>query len=105
MVEVSGNSGELPEEAASELSDRLGVGTGPRDEPLTPVERLAMEMELTNHQDEANALLLLDCVFRHMLRDGGPYTDDGQAFRGMLLEALESWLPSHLIVVDHPDYA
>lgn len=26
MVEVSGNSGELPEEAASELSDGLGMG-------------------------------------------------------------------------------
>ena len=87
------------------LTDRLGVGTDPRDKPLTPVERLAMEMELTNHQDEANALLLVDCVFRHMLRDRGPYTEDGQAFRDMLLEALESWLPNHLIVVDHPDYA
>lgn len=79
--------------AGSELSDQLG-------ESLTPVERLAMEMEQTNHQDEANALLLLDCVFRHMLRDGGPYTEDGQKFSDMLLEALESWLPEDLKIVD-----
>ena len=87
------------------MSARLGVEPDPRDEPLTPVERLAMEMELTNHQDEADAVLLLDHVFRHMLRDGGPYTEDGQKFSNMLLEALESWLPKHLIIVDHPDYA
>ena len=30
MVEVSGNSGELPEEAASELSDGLGMYTEPQ---------------------------------------------------------------------------
>jgi hypothetical protein len=76
-----------------ESSARLG-------EPLTPVERLAMELEQTNHQDEADALLLLDCVFRHMLRDGGPYTEDGQKFSDMLLEALESWLPETLKIVD-----
>lgn len=93
-----------PSTVGPALNDGLGVETDPRDEPLTPVERLAMEMEQTNHQDEADALLLVDCVFRH-LRDGGPYTKDGQELADMLLEALESWLPKHLIVVDHPDYA
>jgi hypothetical protein len=80
------------EQIGPESSARLG-------ESLTPVERLAMELEQTNHQDEADALLLLDCVFRHMLRDGGPYTKDGQEFADMLLEALESWLPETLKIV------
>jgi hypothetical protein len=69
-------------------------------ESLTPVERLAMHLELSNHQDDADALLALDCLMRHMLKKGGPYTKDGQELADMLLEALESWLPETLKIVD-----
>ena len=72
-------------------------------ETLSPAERLALEMNLSHHHDEGAAVMLIDPVFRHMLRDGGPYTKDGQEFSDKLLEALESWLPKNLQVVDVPD--
>jgi hypothetical protein len=70
------------------------------NESLTPVERLVTHLNLYHHRDEAHALLLLDMVFRHMLKKGGPYTKGGQELSDMLLEALESWLPDDLQIVD-----
>jgi len=70
------------------------------DSPLTPVERLAMHLELSHHQDEADALLTLHLLMHHMLKKGGPYTKDGNELSDMLLEALESWLPETLKIVD-----
>ena len=79
----------------SELNDGLGG-----DESLNPVERLALHLELSHHQDDAKALLHLDPLFRYMLKKRGPYTKDGQELADMLLEALESWLPEDLKIVD-----
>ena len=81
-------------------NDRLGVGTDPLDEPLTPVERLSLHLHLTHHEEDANALLLVDPLFHYMLKKRGPYTKDGQELADMLLEVLESWLPEDLKIVD-----
>ena len=94
------NENSKPVTAGSECSARLGVGTDPREEPLTPVERLAVHLDLSHHQGEADALLLLDPLFRFMLKKPGPYTKNGQELADMLLEALESWLPEDLKIVD-----
>ena len=83
----------LPVEGTSDLSDGLG-------QPLSPVERLAMDLEQSGHQDEADALLELDPLFRYMLKKRGPYTKDGQDLADMLLEALEFWLPVDMKIVD-----
>jgi hypothetical protein len=76
--------------------------TDPRDdEPLTPVERLAMEMEQTGHQDEADALLLLDAVFsRICAAEPKTLTKCAQELQDQMVEAIESWLPPALQITD-----
>lgn len=73
----------------------------PRDKPLTPIERLAMEMEYSGHDDEASALLLLDCVFsRICAADDSELTVSAQELKTHMLEALETWLPADLCIAD-----
>ena len=78
----------------------------PRDKPLTPVERLAMEFEQTGHQDDADALLLLDSIFSRICAENPDnLTKCGQELQGKMIEALESWLPPDLKLTDkfiHP---
>jgi len=94
---MSGQGGNgLPDEAASRSSAGLGG-------PLTPVERLSVRLRTEHHEDEADALLLLDPLFCRMLRDDGPYTRDGQELSDMLFEVVASWLPKGNCIVDDLD--
>lgn len=68
-------------------------------ESLTPVDRVAVHLNLDFHHDESDALLLLDNLMsRICAADPATLTEDALAFQGELVEVIESWLPpSHFI--------
>ena len=73
----------------------------PSDKSLTPVERMAAEMLTEHHQDEADALLLLDCVFsRICAADPNTLTECARGLQEKVVEVLASWLPPDLVIVD-----
>lgn len=75
----------------------------PRSEPLNAVERLAVEFELTGHQDEADALLLLDAVFSGVCAaDPDTLTTDAKELQEKMLEVLGSRLPPAYEIIGHP---
>ncbi len=77
------------------------VPEDPRAAPLNPVERLAVEFELTGHQDEADALLLLDATFsRICAAHPDTLTKCAQELQEKMIEALGFWLPDDLAIVD-----
>lgn len=77
------------------------VPEDPRNAPLNPVERLAVEFELTGHQDEADALLLLDATFSHICAaHPDTLTECAQELQDKMIEALGFWLPADLVISD-----
>ena len=72
----------------------------PTDESLTPVERLAVFMVLDHHAEDAVALERIDFYMREFLATDEPLTKDAEELRDKLLEAVESWLPKNLKIVD-----
>ena len=69
--------------------------------PLTAVERFAVDLSMNEHRDEADALLLLDAVFSricHAHRE--TLTKCAQEMQDQMVEVLESWLPPDLQITD-----
>ena len=71
------------------------------DAPMTPVERLAVHWLNEAHDDEAEAVLLLNApMSRLCAADPATLTVEAQRLQEQMIEVLESWLPSHLKIVD-----
>lgn len=75
----------------------------PRDQPLTPVERMAVWLWLIQdaYQDEADALLLLNNLMsRICAANPADLTEDDLELQGMLLDVIEYRLPPTLYLAD-----
>lgn len=72
-----------------------------RDAPLNPVERLAVEFELTGHQDDADAVILLDYIFSRICSEKPEnLTKCGKELQDKMIEAIGFWLPDGLVISD-----
>jgi hypothetical protein len=60
-----------------------------------------MEFKLSGHQDEADAILLLDATFSRICASNPDHlTKCAQDLQDQMIEAIESWLPPNLQITD-----
>lgn len=65
----------------------------PRDQPLTPLERLAVEFDLTGHEEDVDAFQVVDFYMREYANTTDPLTQDAKDLQNFLLDVLETWTP------------
>lgn len=61
-------------------------------ESLTPVERLMVYLNLDNHEDDAQAVAIVDDLMIAYVLTEDPLTPGAEELRDMLVEVAETWL-------------